>query len=115
MSLDSPDEVRPFDNDSGQLELVNVSGGAVGRATFKPGWKWSKDVKPIAGTDSCMAAHAGYFMSGRMRVVMDDGTAEDFGPGDVMLCPAGHDAWVVGDEACVVIDWAGFADYAKRG
>jgi hypothetical protein len=115
MSLDSPEEVRPFENDSGQLELVNLSGGAVGRATFKPGWKWSKDVKPIAGTDSCMAAHAGYVVSGRIRTVMDDGTAEEFGPGDVMLCPPGHDAWVVGNEACVVIDWAGFADYAKRG
>ena len=62
----------------------------------------------------CQAAHVGYVISGRMKVVMDDGTADEFGPGDLMICPAGHDAWIVGDEPCVVIDWAGFADYAKR-
>jgi hypothetical protein len=114
MSLDSPEEVRPFENDSGQLEVVNLAGGGVGRATFKPGWRWSKDVKPIAGTASCMAAHAGYVISGRMNIVMDDGTSDEFGPGDVMLCPPGHDAWVIGNDNCVVIDWTGFADYAKR-
>lgn len=110
-SLDRPDEVRPFTN--GKLELVDA-GGLVGRAVFQPGWRWSNDVKPIAGTNSCQAAHAGYVVSGRMHIVMDDGTEDDFGPGDVMICPPGHDAWIVGDEACVVIDWAGFGDYAKR-
>ncbi len=114
-SLDSPDEVRPFENDSGELQIVNVEGqGMVGRAIFKPGWRWSKDVKPIAGTESCQGAHAGYMLSGRMTVRMDDGTEEEFGPGDVMIAPPGHDAWVVGDETCVVVDWQGFADYAKR-
>lgn len=112
-SLDNPEEVRPFKEDSGQLELVNLAGGAVGRATFKPGWQWSKHVKPIAGTDSCQAPHMGYFISGRMKIVMDDGEEEEFGPGDFMVCPPGHDAWIVGDETCVVIDWQGFADYAK--
>ena len=71
--------------------------------------------KPIAKTDSCQAAHFGYFLSGRMKVVMNDGTEEEFGPGDVMVAPPGHDAWTLGDEACVVIDWHGVADYAKRG
>ena len=112
-SLDTPEEVRPFKEDSGQLELVNLAGGAVGRATFKPGWQWSKHIKPIAGTDSCQSAHMGYFISGRMKIVMDDGEEEEFGPGDFMVCPPGHDAWIVGDETCVVIDWQGFADYAK--
>jgi hypothetical protein len=114
-SLDSPDEVRAFENDSGALSIVNVEGsGIVGRAEFRSGWRWSKDVKPIAKTESCQGAHAGYVISGRMHVVMDDGTEDDFGPGDVMICPPGHDAWTVGDEACVVVDWQGFADYAKR-
>lgn len=114
-SLDSPDEVRPFENDSGELQVVNIEGsGIVGRATFKPGWRWSNDVKPIAKTESCQGAHAGYVLSGRMRVVMDDGTQEDFGPGDVMIAAPGHDAWTLGEEPCVVIDWQGFADYAKR-
>jgi quercetin dioxygenase-like cupin family protein len=99
MSLDTPEEVRPFEESKGKLELVNIDGGPVGRATFEPGWQ---------------AAHVGYFISGRMKVVMDDGTEDEFGPGDLMICPPGHDAWIVGDESCVVIDWQGFADYAKR-
>ena len=113
-SLNSPEETRPFEAGTGQLQLVNTDAGAVGRATFQPGWRWSTHVKPIAKTDSCQAAHVGYFISGRMKVVMDDGTEDEFGPGDLMICPAGHDAWIVGNEPCVVIDWAGFAEYAKR-
>src|SRR5687768_13904253 len=70
-TFDKPEEVRSFEQDSGKIELVNLDGGAVGRATFEPGWKWSKHVKPIAGTDSCQAAHMGYFVSGRMKVAMD--------------------------------------------
>ena len=98
----------------GQLKLVNLGWGPVGRATFEPGWQWSKHVKLIAGTGSCEAAHLGYFVSGRMKVVMDDGEEMDYGPGDVAVMAPGHDAWVVGDEPCVFIDWQGFADYAKR-
>ncbi|MBT2381531.1 cupin [Streptomyces sp. CB00316] len=113
-SLDSPDETRPFEEHKGKLELVNSEAGAVGRATFEPGWQWSKHVKPIAGTDSCQAAHTGYLISGRMKIVMDDGESAEFGPGDFMICPPGHDAWIVGDETCVIIDWSGFGDYAKR-
>lgn len=114
MSLDSPEETRPFEGGTGQLEVVNTPSGAVGRATFGPGWKWSEHVKPIAKTDSCGANHTCYFVSGRMHVVMDDGEEIDYGPGDFGVIPAGHDAWTVGDEPCVVIDWQGFADYAKR-
>ena len=114
MSLNSPEETRPFEDGKGKLELVNMQEGPVGRATFEPGWKWSEHVKPIAGTDSCQAPHLGYYVSGRMHVVMDDGEETEFGPGDFGIIPPGHDAWIVGDEACVVIDWQGFADYAKR-
>ena len=112
-SLDQPDEVREFEAGSGQLELVNLEGHAVGRATFHPGWRWSEHVKPIAQTDSCQSAHTGYFVSGRMRVVSDNGEEMEYGPGDFAAMAPGHDAWVVGDEACVVIDWQGYADYAK--
>jgi mannose-6-phosphate isomerase-like protein (cupin superfamily) len=112
MSLDSPEEVRQFPDGSGRLELVNVKGGAVGRATFLPGWRWSEHIKPVAKTASCEAAHLGYFITGRMKVVMDDGEEMEFGPGDFGMIPPGHDAWIVGSEPCVVIDWQGFADYA---
>lgn len=113
-SFDSPDETRPFEGNSGHVELVNVEGGVVGRATFMPGWKWSEHVKPIVKTNSCQAAHIGYVLSGHQTVLMDDGTKLDFGPGDVVSIPAGHDGWTVGDEPCVVVDFAGMADYAKR-
>jgi quercetin dioxygenase-like cupin family protein len=113
-TFDKPDEVRPFDGASGQLEIVNTEDGAVGRATFLPGWKWSEHVKPIAKTESCQAAHTGYMVSGRMKVVMDDGEEMEYGPGDFAIMKPGHDAWVIGDEPCVVIDWQGYADYAKR-
>jgi quercetin dioxygenase-like cupin family protein len=112
-NLDTPEETRPFKDDMGHLEIVNADSGAVGRATFKPGWQWSKHVKPIAGTDSCQAAHMGYMISGQMTIRMDDGEELTYGPGDFMVAPPGHDAWIVGNETCVVIDWQGFADYAK--
>ena len=83
------------------------------RAIFEPGWKWSESVKPIAGTDSCQVAHMGYQISGRMKVRMDDGSEQEFGPGDAGVIPPGHDAWVVGDEPVVFIDFQGAALYAK--
>ncbi|MFF4846808.1 cupin domain-containing protein [Streptomyces sp. NPDC001194] len=112
-SFDRADETRPFADGMGRLDLIRTDGGAVGRAVFEPGWRWSEHVKPLAGTDSCQAAHTGYMVSGRMKVVMDDGTGEEYGPGDFMQIDPGHDAWVVGDEPCVAVDWTGFAQYAK--
>ena len=110
-NLSKADETRTFPK--GHLDVVNVGGHSMGRATFEPGWKWSESVKPIAQTDSCQAAHMGYVISGRMVVVMDDGTKFEFGPGDAMSIPPGHDAWVVGNENCVVVDFVGFENYAK--
>ncbi|SEG26704.1 Protein of unknown function [Actinacidiphila yanglinensis] len=113
-NFDDPEDVRLFEEGKGRLDLVGFDTGPVGRAVFEPGWKWSRHVKPIAGTDSCQAAHMGYFVAGRMRIAMDDGEEAEFGPGDFAVIPPGHDAWTVGDEPCVFIDWQGFADYAKR-
>jgi hypothetical protein len=113
-SFESPDEVRPFEG-NGKADVVNVGGRAIGRATFEPGWRWSENIKPIAQTDSCQVSHLGYCISGRMKVVMDDGTEGECGPGDVVAIPPGHDAEVVGDEPCVFIDFGEFGDYAKRG
>ncbi len=112
-SLNTPEETRLFEDGKGVVELVNTDGGAVGRATFQPGWKWSEHVKPIAKTDSCQAPHTGYFVAGHMVIAMDDGERMEFGPGDFMTAAPGHDAWIVGDEPCVVVDWHGFGDYAK--
>jgi hypothetical protein len=111
-SFDSPDETRPFEG-NGHADVVMIGGRAVGRGTFEPGWRWSENVKPIAGTDSCQTSHLGYVMSGRMRVTMDDGSEHEVGPGDVVAIPPGHDAETVGNEACVVLDFGEFGDYAK--
>ena len=111
-SFASPDEKRPF-TDKGEVKLVKIAGGVVGAATFHPGWRWSEHVKPIAGTDSCQAAHFGYVVSGRQVIRMDDGQELEIGAGDVVSIPAGHDGWTVGDEACVVIDFSGMANYAQ--
>ena len=110
-NLDTPDEKRSFEH--GGINLVNLSGATIGRAVFNEGWKWSNDVKPIAGTDTCQAAHTGYVISGRLHVVMDDGAEADMGPGDAVVISPGHDAWVVGGEPCVMLDWSGSANYAK--
>ena len=110
----SADEVRPF-VDKGRVEIVKLTGGTVGLGTFEPGWRWSEHVKPLAGTESCQAAHMGYCISGRMAVRMDDGTEKEIAPGDVVVIPPGHDAWVVGDEPCVQVDFTGMETYAKAG
>ena len=110
-TLSQPDERRAFDK--GQVDLVSLGGVTFGRATFQPGWKWSTCVKPLAKTQSCQAPHLQYQVSGRLRVVMDDGSEQEFGPGDVGLIPPGHDAWVVGNEPVVAIDISGMANYAK--
>ena len=109
--LGNPDEVREFPN--GRLELVNAGGGVVGRLVLEPGWRWSNDVKPIAGTELCEAPHMQYHVSGRVHVLMADGTEFEAGPGDVTSLPQGHDAWVVGDEPVVVVDWYGASNYAR--
>jgi Cupin domain len=113
-NFDSPDEVRPFEG-NGQAEVVEVAGRTIGRTTFEPGWKWSTNVKPIAGTDSCQVSHLGYVISGRMKVTMDDGSEKEFGPGDVFAIPPGHDGETLGDEPCVSVDFGEFGEYAKRG
>jgi len=111
-SFSSPDEVRQFEK--GKLDLVKIGGATVGRAVFQPGWKWSMHLKPIAKTKSCEAPHFQYHISGTLHVVMDDGTERDLRAGDVSLLPPGHDAWVVGNEPAVVVDFQGMVDYAKE-
>jgi hypothetical protein len=109
-TFSEPDEVREFP--SGKAEIVKVSGTEIGRLVFEPGWQWSKDVQPIAGTASCEAPHFQYHLAGRLAIRMDDGQEFVAGPGDVTSLPSGHDAWVVGDEAVVTIDWFGASGYA---
>lgn len=109
-NLDAPDETRTFDN--GEVRIVTIAGATIGRAVFQPGWKWSNDVKPIAGTDSCRTHHTGICLSGQMTIRFDDGTEITISPGDVVNLDPGHDAWTLGDEPCILLD-TGVAAYAK--
>jgi hypothetical protein len=107
-----PDEVRNFPH--GKAEILAVGGAEVGRLVFEPGWRWSNDVKPLAGTSSCEAPHFQYHVAGKLGIRMDDGTEIIAGPGDITSLPSGHDAWVVGNEPVVVVDWFGATNYAKK-
>ncbi|MDX6274833.1 MAG: hypothetical protein QOJ92_2043 [Frankiales bacterium] len=111
-NIEKPDDRRDFAK--GHIDVVNLPGLAFGQATFEPGWRWSESVKPIAGTDTCMVAHNGYIVAGRLAIRMSDGSQVELEPGDAFVCSPGHDAWVVGDEPCIALDFAGgAAEYAK--
>lgn len=111
-SFDKPDETRSFPN--GTAEMLTVGTTLLGRGRMEPGWRWSNDVKPIAGTDLCMILHKGYCMSGTLVVLGEDGTETRIGSGDGYFIEPGHDAWVEGDESYVAIDFSEqMAEYAK--
>src|SRR5215212_6852491 len=104
-------DVRRFPH--GHIDVVELDDNVVGRMTYEPGWRWSVDIKPIAGTESCQFHHVGVTMSGRLRVEMPDGTELEVGPGDVFEFPPGHDAWVVGDEPWISVDFEAMRDYGR--
>jgi hypothetical protein len=112
-SIDSATEVRKFDK--GHVEVVTVGSTTLTRSTMQPGWRWSECVKPIAGTDSCQVPHNGYAVSGQLHLRQDDGTEIDINGGDAYSIEAGHDAWVVGDQPFVGVDFSAVmaAEYAK--
>jgi mannose-6-phosphate isomerase-like protein (cupin superfamily) len=112
-SVNSPDDIRIFDK--GKVELTTFNeGSTIGRITLEPGWSCDKSLKSIANTNSCQAPPTRYLISGRMKVVMDDRTEEEFEPGDTSAIPPGNNAWVVGDELVVTIDFIELKNYTKR-
>jgi len=108
-NVETPDDKRSFEH--GDLRLVHLPGATIGYAVFNPGWRWSTDVKPIAGTELVQVAHTAIVVSGRLGVRMDDGEECVLGPGDAHVVGPGHDAWAVGNEPCVIIDFAGAAEF----
>ncbi len=110
-NLNLPDEVRKFP--SSHTELFDLGDTVVGRQVFEPGWRWSVDTKPVVGTEWCEVFHQGVVISGRLRVAMSDGPELELGPDDLFEVPPGHDAWVIGDEAFVSVDFAGRRHFAE--
>ncbi len=111
--FDAPDEVRRFPN--GVVRLVTLDETGVAHFALQPGWRWSTDVAPMAGTSSCNLRHVGYIISGTLAIRMDDGTEMILGPGKVYEIPPGHDAWVVGNESFEAIEFASASahDYGR--
>ena len=98
-----PDERRSFPK--GHAEVVNLDESTVGRSQWEPGWRWTTHLAPIAGTASCQVHHLGFSVSGRLRVETDAGESIDIPPDSIYEIPPGHDAWVVGDEPWVTVEW----------
>ena len=113
VSFDEPDEVRVFPR--GKFELVHIAGTTLGRATYQPGWKWSRDVGPSVGAASCGVEHLGFVFRGCAVAAMNDGGFIEMKAGDVFSIPAGHDSWVVGDVPYVSIHLLGAENYAQNG
>jgi uncharacterized cupin superfamily protein len=110
-SFATPDETRTAAKT--KVEVVSLGEVTAMRGTFEPGWRWTECVKPVVGTETCEVAHLGYMVSGRMAVRMNDGTEHEFGPGDAASIPSGHEAWVVGSEPVVFVDFQAGGTYAK--
>jgi class 3 adenylate cyclase len=99
--------------DHGHLDLIKASSLALGWEVLEPGWRWSEHVKPIVGTERCEFHHVSIVLEGRLGFESRDGEVAEGGPGDVLEISRGHDSWVVGDTAAVVLDVQGVLGWAK--
>lgn len=113
-NLDQQGERRTFAA-HGHAVLANAGAASVLRGVFEPGWRWSTDVAPVAGTPSCQMHHIGYVQSGAMHIRLDEGTEYDIGAGDLFDLPPGHDAWVTGDSPCEMLDFSSDATRYAMG
>ncbi|MDD7939910.1 cupin domain-containing protein [Actinomycetospora lutea] len=102
-NMGAPDETRTPDKTT--LEVVQLGDASVARLTLQPGWRWSECIRPVVGGESCQAAHLGYLVSGTMHIVADDGTEADITGGETYRLTPGHDAWVVGDEPAIGLEF----------
>lgn len=104
-SFDEPDEVIELEQLTSKV--LSLGGMSLALDTHRPGWHWKEHVRPMVGTDWCESRHIGYVVSGRVSIEMRDGTEVEAQGGDAIDFPPGHDAWVVGDEPCVMVTWMG--------
>jgi len=111
-SFENPDETRLFEK--GKFEIVQIGGMTVGRATYEPGWKWSRDVAPLSGTSLCGVEHIGLVISGRAMAALQDGRNIELNPGSLFyIPPVPHDSWVIGEETYVSLHFLGAEAYSR--
>ena len=108
MSLDDPEATRQFPHNA--ITVARMGSHTIGYAVVQPGWRWSEHMGPAIGERTCQVHHLQVFFAGRFVVRMEDGEEVEFGPLDVGDIPLGHDAWVVGDEPVIILDFAGHSD-----
>jgi hypothetical protein len=102
-TMDTPDQTQT--PDKATVSVVDLGTAAVKRLRAEPGFRWSECVKPIVGGESCETAHLAYVVSGRLHIATEDGAEVDLGPGDAYRTDPGHDAWVLGDEPFVALEF----------
>lgn len=102
-SMDKPDETHS--PDKLVASVVHLGAVIVKRLRAEPGFRWSECVKPLSGGDSCQSAHLGYVVSGTLHIASDDGAEVDLVPGDAYRVDPGHDAWVLGSEPFVAVEF----------
>jgi quercetin dioxygenase-like cupin family protein len=110
--FEAPDETRHLEH--GVFQLVHIGGMSIGRATYQPGWKWSKHVGPALGLTRCSVEHVGLVLSGVVTAAFDDGTIIKLRAGELFyIPPLPHDSWVVGDRPYVSLHFSGAQQYAR--
>jgi quercetin dioxygenase-like cupin family protein len=110
--FEEPDDVREMQ--LGRFEVIEIGGMTIGRASYQPGWRWSKHVGPVVGAERCMVPHVGLVLSGIATAAFDDGRVIELRAGQLFyIPPVPHDSWAVGDQPYVSLHFLGAEKYAR--
>jgi hypothetical protein len=96
------------------IDIAPAGAGRIKRVIYPPGFRWSRDMRPVSGTDRCEFAHVGFLLQGQVHVEYPDGCTEEFVAPQTVTIEPGHDAWVVGDEPAILIEFDFKGDTAIR-
>jgi hypothetical protein len=107
--FEDPDEIKQLPKAT--HHIVHLGYMTASRTVLEPGFRWTECIRPIAETDSCQIHHTGFIVEGRLGVRMDDGTEMEFGTGGAYEIAPGHDAWTVGGEPVVLIEFRGAVEF----
>src|SRR5436305_11839826 len=88
-----------------RLDVGKAGAARVKRMVYPRGFHWAKDMKPVTGTDLCMHAHVGFLARGEIHIEYADGCIVEHKAPQIVAIDPGHDGWVVGKEAVVMIEF----------